>query len=289
MFVDVVARAGHQRTVDTGLDTRQRHWLRAAGYHATGRVDANTVEPGFVGRRSVRDSAVGLHRERAAIEDQLVLATDHIDVDHRQAGFLNASARNGLAPCLRTDLIGRAVDGKQEIGAGLTGTRAGLRLPDVLADRQANAHAADIDNSRRTTLAKIPLLVEDFVVRQEPLAVPGEYLAVAKQDAGVENGIVVVFRNAQQHGDTAHFGQQTVERLLHRASKAAVKQEVFRRVPAKEQLGKHDQVGTKALDRVAAGIEHLLGVAVDIADKRVFLRKRNGERGHSESLAGPGT
>ena len=47
------------------------------------------------------------------------------------------------------------------------------RVPDVLADRQPDAHAADLDQRRRVAGLEVAALVEHAVVRQQDLAVDG--------------------------------------------------------------------------------------------------------------------
>ena len=85
--------------------------------------------------RAHRDLAAGIHHERIAVEDQLVLAAEQIDENHGNAGFGHAPADFDLALNLLVDLVGGGVDHQQYLGAGTARLTRGLRLPDVLAHR----------------------------------------------------------------------------------------------------------------------------------------------------------
>ena len=91
-----------------------------------------------------RERAVGVQRERGAVEHQFVLAADLVDVDQRQAASRpRARPRPSCArrPCRA---VGRAVRHDQDFGAGLVQALDAPRLePDVLADRHADADAAN--------------------------------------------------------------------------------------------------------------------------------------------------
>ena len=88
--------------------------------------------------------AVGGHDDRVAVEDQVVLAADHVDVGERAAGLGRPAGDELAAHVVLVALVGRAVDDEQELGAGAAGQRHGAAvLPDVLADDDGDVDPAD--------------------------------------------------------------------------------------------------------------------------------------------------
>ena len=85
-------------------------------------------------RRTHPDFSFGRHCKRAAVENELVLAADHIDVDDRQSGVFNSASDDGLAIVLTRTRIGRAIDRYDAFGPGVTCRPERLFAPDVLAD-----------------------------------------------------------------------------------------------------------------------------------------------------------
>ena len=95
-------------------------------------------------RHLQRERAVGIEHEGGAVEDQLVLAADLVEIDERQAGL--GDARDGE---LEADVIAcRARRASRWARAGVSAPVSARRLadllgPDVLADRHAEPHAAE--------------------------------------------------------------------------------------------------------------------------------------------------
>ena len=127
-------------------------------------------------RRQLRsEREIAVERERRAVEHQLVLAADLVEIDQRQAAFGDPRHRHRQPHVVLVAGIGRAVRHQNDLGAGL-GQRLdhvlvvlGLFQPDVLADRHADPHAAHGDGARGRSARKQPLLVEHAVVRQVAL------------------------------------------------------------------------------------------------------------------------
>ena len=85
---------------------------------------------------------IGIERKRDPVEHQFILAADLIDVDQRQSRFDHAAHRD-IEPMLGLAApVGRTVRHQQDFAASLGETLDDLRTPDVLADRNADAHAA---------------------------------------------------------------------------------------------------------------------------------------------------
>ena len=112
------------------------------------------------------EAAVGVERERAAVEDELVLAADHVEIDEREAALDHPRDRDVLADGELVALIRRGVGNEQDLAAGFEDAFDRVRPPDVLADRNPDPDAAKHDRPRRRPGRKHPLLVEDAVVGQ---------------------------------------------------------------------------------------------------------------------------
>ena len=167
LLVDVVAQAQHAGAV-IGLVA-----LVGLGHRAVDAAPATGLAPplghrhGLAQSRKLRaDAAVGVEHERGAVEDELVLAAQHVEVDQRQAGLDHARDRD-VEPVLGLAApIGRAVRHQQNLAAGFAQAFDHLGAPDVLADRDADADALEQDRARHRPRREHALLVEHAVVRQ---------------------------------------------------------------------------------------------------------------------------
>ena len=107
-----------------------------------------------------------MQRERRAVEHQFVLAADLVEIDQRQGMLGDARDREIEPRLVLVAPIGRAVRHDQDFGAGLGEALDHLLAPDVLADRDAEPNAAEIDRAGQRPGRKHPLLVEHAVIRQ---------------------------------------------------------------------------------------------------------------------------
>ncbi len=112
------------------------------------------------------EAPVGVERERAAVEHELVLTADHVEIDERQAAFDDARDRHVLANGELVALVRRRVAHQQDFTPGFEDALDRVWTPDVLADRNADARAAKNDRSRRRSGCEDALLVEDAVIGQ---------------------------------------------------------------------------------------------------------------------------
>ncbi len=127
------------------------------------------------GRKLHRQRRIRVQHERPALEHQFVLPADLIEIDQRQPGLRHAPDRDAQPLVDHAPPIGRAIRHQQDFAAGLGDAFGGLRAPDVLADRHADPHAAEIHRSRHGPDGEHPLLVEHAVIRQIDLeAQPGD-------------------------------------------------------------------------------------------------------------------
>src|SRR5262249_19569781 len=120
--------------------------------------------------------------EAVAVEDELVLTADQ--VAEGEVGAVGARPlgehRFALAPLAAVVRRARRARDQARARRRLALRRRAPR-PDVLADRQSDAQAGDLDRRRLLAGDEVTLLVEDGVVGQPVLAVdgaqgaPGEY------------------------------------------------------------------------------------------------------------------
>lgn len=107
-----------------------------------GRVQVEEAQILHEHRRALKQGAVGVHNEAAAVEDEVVLAAHLVQVDHRGVHFGRAAHREVETGVGFAFLVWRTVHGQQQVDVllGEFGHRAAV-LPDVLADGHADARA----------------------------------------------------------------------------------------------------------------------------------------------------
>src|SRR4029453_10110853 len=113
-----------------------------------------------------RKRAVTVDDKRSAIEHELVLAADLIDVDQRNSRIDHALARQRQALVEFPHFERRAVRNQEQLRAEPAKVRRDQREPDVLADRKADGRTAKDRRLRQRTWREHALLVEDAVVWQ---------------------------------------------------------------------------------------------------------------------------
>src|SRR5262249_61505526 len=91
------------------------------------------------------DTSASIDDKRSAIEDELVLATDLVDVREREPALGHAFARQRDAPIELRALERGSIRDHEDLGAALREMPGHAREPDVLADRGAEADASKVD------------------------------------------------------------------------------------------------------------------------------------------------
>src|SRR3546814_16801119 len=81
-------------------------------------------------------------------------------------------------------LVGRAVDDDEELGAGFLQAFADVGRPHVLADHDAEAHAAEARRAGQGAGTEHPLLLETAVVRPDVLGALGGGGPLAREIGG---------------------------------------------------------------------------------------------------------
>src|SRR5262249_20963548 len=123
-----------------------------------------------------------------AVEDQLILPAQQIDIGEGQTDITHTPPRNVLALALLVDFIGRSVDDDQQLGTVGAGELRRLRLPDIFADQESYAKPSAIHDGRLTSGVKVALFIKDLVVGQLGLAMNRSEGAARNEGGGVVNG-----------------------------------------------------------------------------------------------------
>ena len=163
---DVVACATHEGGIDP-RGARRRDILRPV-LRAEAARDAVVIgdEQGIgEGRGACADRAIGIDQQRAAVEQQIILPADQIQVGDRDSVFACATDQQLVALCGFFGIKRRGVDHQQQLGTVRHGLCRGFDFPDVFANQQADAHAANFANTRRVARAEIAFFVEHRVIR----------------------------------------------------------------------------------------------------------------------------
>ena len=276
VLLDVVAHAEHASLIGgrvAGIDDRALAYRAPPA--AVGLAPFSERQLLLPGGKLCGEALVGIEHERGAVEHELVLTADLVDVEERQAALDDATdgdvhAHVGLGPIER-----RAVGRDEDLRAGLAQALDDVGTPDILANRHAKAHAAKIDRTGHRPRREHALFVEHAVVRQVDLETHRFDLAVIDQHDGVVD--VAVLR---PHGacDDRRSGPQLAGQRLHTrprgGGKCRLEHQILRRVAGDEQLGEHDEVGAQR-SGARTHVAQLGDVAVDVADDWVRLSDRD--------------
>jgi hypothetical protein len=216
-----------------------------------------------------------VHDERVAVEDQLVLASDHVHVHHGQVNVDDAVARDALPLALLVDFVGRGVDHDEQLRAVLARRAGGLGLPDVLADEEPELETAALDHGRLAPSAEVALLVEHPVIGKLDLAVIRGEPPVAEERRGVEDIQAAVFGVSDVHADTVHAAPHGIETGIDLTPQAAMEQQILGWIAGQRELRKRDEVGRERSSRVLRRLDDPGRIALDVAYEQVELRESN--------------
>ena len=171
-------------------------------------------------------------------------------------------------------IVGRAVRHQQDLGAAFGQRLADAELaPDVLADRNAEPHAAEIDRPRHVrTGLEDALLVELAIVRQIDLVALGDDLAAIGDDDGIVGAALALQRRADDDARAAvgGIGGKVLRPPARRRQEGRLQHQVLRRIAGDEQLGVEHQVGALA-GGIRPRLARLGEIAGDVADSRIEL------------------
>ena len=219
--------------------------------------------------------AVGIEHEGSAIEHQLVLPADLVEIGHRQPRLGDPRHHQVQAHVILVALERRAIGHQQDFGPGLGQRLAGFFGPDILADRHAEAHALEGDGAGSRARLEHPLLVEHAVVRQVELVAQRFDLAIGQQRHGIVQVVAVAPRQAHQHGRAGdRVLCQFLDRRLAGRNKTWPQHQILGRIAADEQFRKQDQIGIR---RLGPRLARLGEIGIDGAQRGVELGQRDDE------------
>jgi len=283
-LVGVVAQAQHQ-----GL-AHVRHVLlgeaRRGGRMGLGRIEIHHTQVLTEGGHAQQQAAAGVAHHGAAVEDQLVVAADGVAVDdralHALRGVLDqlgAHRTLALVPGTRGKVQDQVAAGGREgldrVGATVEQARADRgMIPDVLADRQADATSFKFHDSGLGGGLKIAVLVKDVVRGKQGLARHGQDLSLLAEGRRVQERAakagLIGDHGAKDGGNLANEGEDLAQGFLHVADKALLQEQVTGRISAEHQLGKNDQLGAASHEGLV-GLDDLAAVASQVSDDGVDL------------------
>ena len=143
--------------------------------------------------------------------------------------------------------------------------------PDVLADRKAEADAAEIHRPGQRPGRENALLVEDAVIRQVDLEAHRDRAAVEQRIGVVELALLPPGQPDEHAGPAiGRLAGEALERGAAGILEGRLQHEVLGRIAGEEQLGEHHDVGAEP-GRLRAGLASLLLVAGHVADDGVEL------------------
>ena len=138
-----------------------------------------------------REPTGPVHGPSRAVEDEIVVAAELIDRQHRQAVLLGVLRQNLQMPIVLAEHKRARRGIHDQFGSGLNqfSHRVGparvpiaapdiIAAPEILADAQANLKPVDFDDSGGVARAEVAVLIEHVIRRQQPLVVPRQLFAV---------------------------------------------------------------------------------------------------------------
>jgi hypothetical protein len=231
-------------------------------------------------RRAGQHAALVVDQHRMPVEDQLVLSADDVAERHRGEVVARALGEHPLALEALVAVIGRGgrVEDQRRPGLGLVG-RGRARHPHVLADREPDARAAEVDHGGARAGLEIALLVAHAVVPEPHLAVAGAHRAVGEHRERVE-GVLGALRVADDGDDPLGTRRELREAFVAGPQEVLLEQQVLGRVAGEHELAEEDELGA-GVARLLDAARDLRDVALDVAHARVDLGEGDAQRGET--------
>ena len=272
-------RHGRQGRAVAGLKPALRIQLQCA--------DIFLKAPGFK-----HQARLGLDGKRGAVEHDLVLAADLVDVEDGQLVACRRLGEDLVTLLALAQVAGAGVDADDQVGGriahaykGVGGVVGALVVPAVLADQKAHLAVAHAQHLGRVGPGlEVAALVKDVVGGQQLLVVLQADLSVLEhQQAVVQRfaGAIVARGCAHdpvQIGELARGLQQLLQTCIQSLQKAGLVQQVAGVVAAQRQFGKHHQVGLFGR-RPGRGFSHAADIAADVAHHVVELGEGDFQHG----------
>ena len=213
--------------------------------------------------------SLGIDHAAAAVEDQLVLASDDVAERDVRDAVACARAQHLLARLALAQVVGRRREVRDHRCACRSRGLARTGEPDVLADRDRHERPPRIERERPATGRERAGLVEHAVVRQQPLVVARDDLAAHAERGGVARPIAV--EHGQTHQERRRgLGGERLELARAGREEARAQDEVLGGIAGDGQLGRDDEIGPLPR-RIGTRIGDASPVLAQGADRQIQL------------------
>ncbi len=248
--------------------------------------------------RPGEDGTRAIHHDTVAVEDQVVLPPDDVDIGHGGVGLDRAPGHQRQAHLVLVTLERRGVDHHQQPRVGLehASERSSI-TPEVLADDDRDIHRLDTNHEQLIARNEDAIFVEDGIVGQMVLRIASddaavlEYARAVLRDRGrgvacaEEAWLERAVRVPDDHREFTQAGVLQLRREVHHGlvavgEKARSRGEIFDGIAADGHLADGEQVGSPG-GGAPGGIDDLPRIARKVSDNRVELAERQAETGHS--------
>lgn len=245
-----------------------------------------------------QDPAAAVDHDAVAVEQQVVLAADDVDVGDDRVVLRRAAGHQGEAHLVFACYERAGVDDEQEAGSRVEDASDRTAVsPQVFADDERHVDIADADDQQLVARDEDAVLVEDGVVGQVVLR-GGRHDTPALEDARAvlgdgRRGVRGVEETGLERavGVTDHDGQiaealaleplgEGLDRPAAGNQEAGPRGQVFDGVAGEAHLAGGEEVGPCGAGSPGR-FEQLLGVAREVSDDGVRLCERQAESGHS--------
>ncbi len=236
-----------------------------------------------------------LDGKRSAVEHDLVLSADLVDIEQRQAVAPAGLSEDSVAQLALAHVRRAGVDRHHQIGRRIAHALKGVDLvvlpavvPAVFADHEADARLPHAQHRGHVgARLEVATLVEDVVGGQQLLGVAEHHLAAFEHQQGIAQVLarsVVRYRRPHHPHQLTQLARGLAQRLQARSGalqEGRVVEQIARVVAGERQFREHHHLGA-----IGPGLlrraDHLRDVAADVAHGVVQLG--HGELEHHAPL-----
>ena len=231
---------------------------------------------GLVEQRHLqRQRPAPVEPEGAAVEHLVILPAHGVEVKHRQVVLDHPGNHDRHPPVELATVVGRAVGHHEKLRPAFGQGLAHVRIPGVLADREADVQRPDPHRPGNRPGTEHALFVENPVVGQEMLADPGDHPAAGEDVIGVEQPLAVQKRGTDRQGRPVGAAlRQLVHGAHGMAGEGRLHHQILGLIAGDEHLGQGHQPGPRR-PALGPGTGRAFGIAGDVAHGRVELGKGN--------------
>ena len=207
-----------------------------------------------------------------------------IGVKHRQFRQHHLLENNLISPVHLGTVIRRAIGHKKKFGSAFGKRfRHAEIAPDILADRNADAHAPKIDRSRQRPGLEHALFIELAIIGKIDLEPLGKHLAAIQHHDRIMQTAFPPQRRSNDDTRPAirRIGGQFAHGFFTGFNEGRLQHQILRRITGNEQLCEQDEIGLH-LGGLRASRASLSQISGDIAHDGIELRDCNTK--HNEIL-----